>query len=130
FPAPLGPRKPRISPRCTEKDTPSTAVLRWYRLTTESTSRTVCDMRLPPLTPSSHRCLPFYTDFLDLPANGNTPGAGGPASLQHVEAAGRNHEVPGGHPIPAAVSNDRGDWIRTSDLCHPKVFTNHSINIR
>src|SRR5690606_19885362 len=121
FPAPLGPRKPRISPRCTEKDTPSTAVLRWYRLTTESTSRTVCDMRLPPLAPSPRRRLLFYTALPDLAANGNTAGAGAPASILLGAAAGGNKEKPAGHPVPAGFSHGRGDWSRTSDLYHAKV---------
>src|SRR5262245_56036474 len=38
LPAPLGPRKPRISPFCTEKETPSTAVVRPYLLVRFSTS--------------------------------------------------------------------------------------------
>src|SRR5690606_20733336 len=120
----------RDAPGVPESAAASTALLRWYRLTTESTSRTVCDMRLPPLTPSSHRCLPFYTDFLHLSANGNTAGAGGPASLHLVAAAGRNKEKPAGHPVPAGFSHGRGDWIRTSDLYHPKVFLSPSATVR
>src|SRR5512146_894555 len=41
FPAPLGPRKPRISPRSTRKLTSSTAVTRPYRLVRFWTSITV-----------------------------------------------------------------------------------------
>jgi len=40
FPAPLGPRKPRISPFFTMKETRSTAVVRPYRLVRLSTSIT------------------------------------------------------------------------------------------
>src|SRR5687768_6203308 len=40
LPAPLGPRKPRISPFLTTKEMPSTAVVRPYRLVRLSTSIT------------------------------------------------------------------------------------------
>src|SRR5262245_7152693 len=42
FPAPFGPRKPRISPFSTRKETPSTAVARPYLLVRLSTSIIFC----------------------------------------------------------------------------------------
>ena len=38
FPAPLGPRKPKISPRDTSRSMPSTAVTLSYRLTSPATA--------------------------------------------------------------------------------------------